>query len=233
MYKELENLIADKLIFRQFKGEEKKQLLECATKVDIAKGTTVSLSGNRYPYVIIIADGLINANKDSAEGRNFTLKTFGEGDTFWGHAMFRDNPTPSTMIAIKPTTVYQWHRDVILPIIKNNKEALWDLCVQLSQRTIEANLAMEEIVFNPVVNRLARLLVEQFDKLDTESIPRNMTLDDMAAKIGSTREVVCRLLYRLSDENLIQVDRTKFILINKIELSKMADGEAITKRSWD
>lgn len=231
--KELDELIADKPIFRQFKGEEREKLLQLANKVSLEKGATVILTGNRYPYVIIVASGLINANKDSLEGRNFTLKTFSEGDAFWGHAMFQDNPTPSTMIAFKPTIVYQWHRDDILPIIKNNKGALWDLCTQLSQRTIEANLAMEEIVFNPVVNRLARLLVDQFEKVATESIPRNMTLDDMAAKIGTTREVVCRLLYRLSDENLIQVDRTKFILLNKIELGKMADGETITKRSWD
>lgn len=232
MYKELDDLISDKLIFRQFKGEERERLLERAVKVDFEKGAMVSLTGDRYPYVIVVSKGLINANKDSAEGRNFTLKSFGEGDAFWGHAMFHDNPTPSTIVAFKPTTVYRWHRDDIVPFVKDNKDALWDLCVQLSQRTIEANMAMEEIVFNPVVNRLARLLVDQFEKIDTESIPRNMTLDEMAAKIGSTREVVCRLLYRLSDENLIQVDRTKFILINKIQLSKMADGETITSKKW-
>ena len=229
---ELEDLIADKLIFRQFSKEERDKLLEKAVKVNWEKGDTVSLTGNRYPYVIIIAKGLINANKDSIEGRNFTLKSFGEGDAFWGHALFRDNPTPSTLVAFKPTIAYQWHKDDILPIIKESKGALWDLCVQLSQRTIEANMAMEEIVFNPVVNRLARLLVDQFDKVDRNHIPQNMTLDEMAAKIGTTREVVCRLLYRLSDENLIQVDRTKFILINKIELEKLADGETVTKRSW-
>lgn len=233
MQRELEDLISDQIIFRQFKGEEKRKLLECAVKVDLEKGAMVSLMGDRFPYVIIVAEGLLHANKDSAEGRKFILKSFGKGDAFWGHALFHDKPTPTAIVAFKHTTIYQWHRDDIVPLVKDNKDALWDLCVQLSQRTIEANMAMEEIVFNPVVNRLARLLVDQFEEVDNEQIPRNMTLDEMAAKIGSTREVVCRLLYRLSDENLIQVDRSKFILINKIELSKMADGETVTKRSWD
>ncbi len=229
----LEEFISDKLVYRRFTEEQKRVLIEKAIKVNLKKGEVISLTGNQYPYAIVVVKGLIYANKDSAEGRSLTLKSFTTGDTFWGHAVFRDNPTPSTLISFKPSEIYQWHRDDILPILLDNKEALWDLCILLSQRTIEVNQTIEEMVFNPVVNRLARLLVGEFKSVDEESIRRNMTLDEMAAKIGSTREVVCRLLYRLSDENLIQVDRTKFILINKIELGKLAEGEVSTKNSWD
>lgn len=229
----LEEFISDKLVYRKFTKEQRELLLEKAIKVNLKKGEVISLTGNQYPYALVVIKGLIYANKDSAEGRSLTLKSFTTGDTFWGHAVFKDNPTPSTLVSFKPSEIYQWHRDDILPILLDNKEALWDLCIQLSQRTIEVNKTIEEMVFNPVVNRLARLLVGEFKSVDEESIRRNMTLDEMAAKIGSTREVVCRLLYRLSDENLIQVDRTKFILINKIELGKLADGEVSSKNSWD
>ncbi len=229
----LDEFIADKLVFRRFTEEQKKTLIEKAIKVNLKKAEIINLHGNKYPYAFIVIKGLIYANKDSAEGRSLTLKSFTTGDTFWGHAIFRDNPTPSTLVSFKPSEIYQWHRDDILPILLENKEALWDLCIQLSQRTIEVNQTIEEMVFNPVVNRLARLLVGEFESVEEGSIRRNMTLDEMAAKIGSTREVVCRLLYRLSDENLIQVDRTKFILVNKIELGKLADGELSSKQNWD
>jgi DNA-binding transcriptional regulator LsrR (DeoR family) len=32
----------------------------------------------------------------------------------------------------------------------------------------------------------------------------------MAARIGSTREVVCRFLQRFADQNLIKITRTEF-----------------------
>jgi DNA-binding transcriptional regulator LsrR (DeoR family) len=41
-------------------------------------------------------------------------------------------------------------------------------------------------------------------------VARSLTLDDMAARIGSTREVVCRFLQRFADENLINITRTEF-----------------------
>ena len=229
----LKEILSDINVFRKFTDSQMEIVLEKAVKTSFKKGEVINLTGNRYPYAFILVKGLIYGNKESAEGRNLTLKTFSVGDTFWGHAIFKDNPTPTTLVSFKPSEIYQWHRDDIMPLLLDNKEALWDLCILLSQRTIEVNKTIEEIVFNPVVNRLARLLVGEFESDDEGSIRRNMTLDEMAAKIGSTREVVCRLLYRLSDQNLIQVDRTKFILVNKIELDKLADAEFSPKNNWD
>ncbi|MGD9677570.1 MAG: Crp/Fnr family transcriptional regulator [Vulcanibacillus sp.] len=229
----LEEILADVLVFRKLTDSQLKLILEKAVKVTFKKGEVINLTGNRYPYAFILVKGLIYANKESAEGRNLTLRTFSVGDTFWGHAVFKDTPTPTTLVSFKPSEIYQWHRDDVMPILLENNGALWDLCSLLSQRTVEVNQTIEEIVFNPVVNRLARLLVGEFESDDDNSIRRNMTLDEMAAKIGSTREVVCRLLYRLSDQNLIQVDRTKFILINKIELGKLAEGDFGSKSNWD
>ena len=45
----------------------------------------------------------------------------------------------------------------------------------------------------------------------------------MAARIGTTREMVCRLLYRFSDEGLIRVTRTEFALTDKNGLTRLAD----------
>jgi len=49
-----------------------------------------------------------------------------------------------------------------------------------------------------------------------------MTLDEMAARIGSTLEMVCRLLYRFSDEGLIKITRTEFTVVDTENLHKRA-----------
>jgi DNA-binding transcriptional regulator LsrR (DeoR family) len=38
---------------------------------------------------------------------------------------------------------------------------------------------------------------------------RVLTLEDMAARIGTTREMVCRYLYRLAEEGAIEIRRTE------------------------
>jgi DNA-binding transcriptional regulator LsrR (DeoR family) len=44
----------------------------------------------------------------------------------------------------------------------------------------------------------------------------------MAARIGSTREMVCRLLYKFSDEGLIKITRTEFSVTDAVSLYKRA-----------
>lgn len=50
-----------------------------------------------------------------------------------------------------------------------------------------------------------------------------MTLDEMAAQIGTTREMVCRMLYRFSNNEMIQVTRTEFVLTDRDGLCKLAE----------
>jgi len=60
------------------------------------------------------------------------------------------------------------------------------------------------------------------DKEERVPIERSLTLDDMAARIGSTREMVCRLLYKFSDEGLIRITRTEFTITDPENLEKRA-----------
>jgi hypothetical protein len=51
---------------------------------------------------------------------------------------------------------------------------------------------------------------------------RDLTLDDMAARIGTTREMVCRALYRLSDDPDRHITRTEFTINNPDALAQVA-----------
>jgi hypothetical protein len=44
----------------------------------------------------------------------------------------------------------------------------------------------------------------------------------MAAYIGTTNEMVCRALYRFSDEKLIHITRTEFALNDEAGLAQLA-----------
>jgi len=54
-------------------------------------------------------------------------------------------------------------------------------------------------------------LFGHFTSTGEKSIERLLTLGEMAARIGTTREMVCRVLYRFADKNLINVARAEFV----------------------
>jgi len=80
---------------------------------------------------------------------------------------------------------------------------------------LRASEIVEELAFQPVAGRLARLLIDYPGQATSGPVARSLTLDDMAARIGSTREVVCRFLQRFADEELIKITRTEFEITDR------------------
>lgn len=94
------------------------------------------------------------------------------------------------------------------------------------RRMMRASTIVEELAFKPVASRLAGLLLDHYHDAAGEPVPRSLTLDQMAAHIGTTREMVCRLLYRFSDQELIHITRTEFVLNDKSGLIQLRGQDA-------
>ena len=90
-------------------------------------------------------------------------------------------------------------------------------------RMQRASDIVEGLAFRPVAARVARFIIERFGDYANTPVARDLTLDEMAAIIGTTREMVCRVLYHFSDEDLIQITRTEFVLNDKEGLKQIAE----------
>lgn len=183
----------------------------------------VTLAGDRWPYLFLVAEGGVLAMKESGEGRSLIVAEVGQGELFWGLAFFDEKMANPVALQCKhPSRLYLWLRQDIQPFLVENGGLTWELACLMVNRMLRASEVIEELAFQPVSGRLARLLLEQFPE-GRQSAARHLTLDEMAARVGTTREMVCRALYRFSDQNLITVTRTEFTLTDRDGLSRMAD----------
>jgi CRP/FNR family transcriptional regulator len=83
---------------------------------------------------------------------------------------------------------------------------------------------VEDLSFRQVVSRVARVLLEYAGN-GTGPRPR-LTQQEMAAVVGSAREVVGRSLKTLQEEGLIRMDRNRIIITDKEALRQMVDSPA-------
>ncbi len=219
---DLSALLVGNPIFSTIAPSDLKQVEQAASLRRYQRGEKVVLFGDVWPYLLLVADGALEALKESTEGRNLHMARFGQGEVFWGLAFFHeDAPMPVSLEAREDCQIYLWSRAALLPILLRNGPASWELGRLMAERMQRVSELVEGLAFQPVAGRLARLLLDHFMQADDSSISRNLTLDEMAARVGSTREMVCRALYNFSDKNLIEVTRTEFVLTDREGLARL------------
>lgn len=179
--------------------------------------------GDIWPNLFLVAEGEIHAVKESLEGRALIATTLRPGDIFWGLAFFIDEaPMPVMLQTNSPAVIYIWTQDRLVPIIKDHGEMSWHLCQLMIKRMQVASDIVEELAFQPVMSRLAGFLLDISGKTADEYIARDLTLDEMAARIGTTREMVCRHLYRFAEKGAIEINRTEFKIKDRWFLENQA-----------
>jgi len=211
----LQSFLSTQAVFSFLDEAQKEALLRGGIARSYPKGAFIIQMGDVWPYLFIVTSGCVNAVKESSEGRSLIVATFDIGDIFWGLAFFHeDAPMPVTLETTKETSLFLWSRERILPVILQNGQFSWELSCLMVKRMLRASAIVDELAFQPVTGRVARLLLENFPS-DQDSAPRHLTLDEMAARVGTTREMVCRVLYRFAEQGAIQINRTEFIFTDR------------------
>lgn len=209
--------------FSQISADQLKQFSSSALSRSYQKNEFVTHRGDVWPYLIFIQSGIFEAIKESGQGRTFVVETFQDGEFFWGIALF--SPNKENPVAIRASNggkLLLWHREQIETMIANNPHFAWSIIWLMAEKMARVSKILDELAFLPLASRLANLLLDQSQDIRNGYISRDLTLDDMAARVGTTREMVCKLLYNFSDQGVIELERTQFKITDHDKLTSLA-----------
>lgn len=210
----MNNPIAVNQVFSHLPDPELKKTLAAAQPRHVRAGDWIVHNGDVWPYLFFINSGQVTAIKES-EGRSLTLAAFGKGEIFWGLAFFIENaPMPAALKASEQCEILLWSREQLMPLILADGKLSWELSRLVIRRVQFASEIVEQLAFQPLTGRVARLLLEEYPT-GQEVVPRHLTLDEMASRVGTTREIVCRILYRFAEQGAIQINRTEFTFLDR------------------
>lgn len=210
-------------VFASLPAPELEKLASQARLRNYKKGEWLVHNGDIWAYFLWVKSGKINALKESGEGRSLITTTILPQESFWGLAFFQeDMPMPVALIAEEDSQIHLWSREQFLPFLLKNGQMSWEFARQMVSRMQQASEIVESLAFRPVPGRLANLLLERYSGSGEFPVARDLTLEQMAAHIGSTREMVCRALYKFADDGAIKINRTEFIISNETMLGAIA-----------
>lgn len=193
-------------------------------------GDVIFHQGDRCKGLCIVLSGRVRTLTTSAEGREQVLKVFGPGRTFADMAVFDDEPLPADAIAVTDSTVALFSRIDLLDLLRRHPDVSLDVIRLFASRLRAYKLMVEDLSLRDVVGRVARLLRDRARGQatlveDSASVSLRYTQNEVAAMVGSVREVVQRALKTLERAGVIQMTRGRIRVIDVEALSVWMESE--------
>ena len=208
-------------IFNHLSTKDFQDLAQVAVRKDYKKGEIICFQGDIWPHTLYLISGKLNWVMLSPEGKRQVVLRPKAGDVVWGHSLFDDAPMPASLEVVEDCAAYLWYGRDLLPILSRNVDAVWAVNRYLVRTLRQARDFIYGFAFHPVAGRLARLLLTHYDPAEGEATPRDLTLDEMANSVGTTRELVSKTLHQFAAQGMIDITRVEIVFKDRSKLAEM------------
>ncbi len=200
------------------------ELAQAATRHHYGADSMIFNEGEPSTGLYLIEAGTVKISRFSKEGREHILHLLNRGDTFNDVAALDGGPNPATATAFTDTTVWHLDRRSLQDMVDRHPALAWALIESMARRARYLLSLVEDLSMRNVRGRLARLLLEQASQYATDQVPRLLTQEEMASRLGTVREVVGRALRGLAADGLIEFDRHRIVILDPVGLQQEAEA---------
>ena len=191
-----------------------------AVKRHYDKGEIVFLEGEPCAGLFIVETGRVRLFKVSRDGREQVVKLLAAGEFFNEVAVLDGGPNPVSAMAALETDLWVIDRERMLELLAGYPALAIAIIETLAGHARHLVSLVEDLSLRTVSGRLAKLLLAQAAR--SRETPRRMTQQEMAAQLGTVREVVGRALRSFEEEGLIRFDHHRLIVLDQEGLERKA-----------
>ena len=217
--------------FASLPPSELRQLAAGLRERQYQAGDVIFRKGDACEGLCVVLSGRVRTVTTSAEGREQVLKVFGPGRTFAEIPVFDDEPLPTDAVAVTDSTIALFPPAVVVDLVRHHPDVALDVIRLFASRLRAYKVFVEDLSLRNVVARVAKLLLDRARGQttlveDAASLRLRYTQDEIAAMVGSVREVVQRALKTLEHAGVIQMTRGRILIIDVEGLNLWSESES-------
>lgn len=203
-------------------------LADRALERSLKKDEVLFVAGDEARGMFVIVEGAVRAFRVNPEGREQVIHIERAGATIAELPMFDDGDFPSTVAAEEPTTILFLNKQDVRTLCLQHPEIALAAIKVLAERLRRCAALVEALSLREVGQRLARFLLNEARRSGTRTengfmLNLTQTNQQIAARIGSVREVVSRAFTRLQHEGLIEVEGRQVVIADEAALEALAE----------
>jgi CRP/FNR family transcriptional regulator len=184
-------------------------------------GQVIHLEGEPAEKVYILEKGWAKSIRTAIDGREQATIMLEAGELFGDEAVFLGVPYPVTVIALEKVEMWVVQKQALLEMIQRYPSLAMVFIRRLSERTLYYIDLVEDLGLRNVQARVANTLLKHAELVDGNMVvPRQhwTTLDEMAIRLGTVRDVLSRTLNALEAEGILKMGRTKITIFDPKKL---------------
>lgn len=211
--------------FADLSRAELESIMEFISEQRVEEGEEFLFEGKKTHFMYFVISGVVKIYKSSAEGKKQVLNMAISGESLNDVSTFNGNVTAASASAMTPVTLYKIRKTDMKMIVQKNPQVALNALKALAGKVRRDALLVRDLSFSSITGRLAKTLLKYFAGAETETWPR-FTQHDMAAIVGTTREVVNRSLRDMERKGAIRLERHSIVILDRGTLEKMIESSS-------
>lgn len=208
-------------LFKGLSHDALSRLAGLSTPKPFAPGEMIILEGEACRAAYFVAAGQVRVYRLSPSGRQQVLVQLGPGQAFNTVPPFQKaGVNHATVEGVTSGLVYSIASDDFRRLVGQCPDLALALLGDFAERLDHLTQMVEDLSLRTVRGRLARFLLEQ---AKDGRVTRKWTQDEMAARLGTVRDMVGRTLRTFADTGLLRMDRQRIVLLDREGLEAEAE----------
>ncbi len=199
-------------LFKNLPEEGRQVLAKHATTRSFKKNTIIMTTGDETDSLYVVVSGRVKIYLDDARGREITLRTIDPGGSFGELAMLSEGPRAANVTTLEASRLSVISKDDFMQCLHDNPAVSIMIIRSLVERIREMTEDVSTLALLDVYGRVAKTLTRNSTEYDGKLLTDPMTHQDIANMVGSSREMVTRILKDLKTGGYISVKNKQLVL---------------------
>jgi CRP/FNR family cyclic AMP-dependent transcriptional regulator len=184
-------------LFEDVPNDALSALNDVAVRRKLRRNTIVISEGDETDSLYIIETGRVRVFSNNDEGREFILATMGPGEYFGELALIDDGPRSASVMTVEASTFWTISKEDLTAWLMKRPENAMALLKAMALRLRGITEDLTSLALQDVYGRVVRLLMRDARDEDGIQVTGPMTQQDIADRVGASREMVSRVLQEL------------------------------------
>ncbi|NOY67535.1 MAG: Crp/Fnr family transcriptional regulator [Gammaproteobacteria bacterium] len=204
-------------LFADLKDDELDSIASHANTKSFPKNSIIINEGDDTSSMYIILSGKIKAFLSNEDGKEVILGIMGTGDYFGELSILDPSPRSASIMTMEPCKFIIINKENFEQSLDDHPDIARNMITELTRMIRKLTENVRGLALLDVYGRVAHTLLDMAeDENDVKVINQKLTHQDIARMVGSSREMVSRIMKDLQKGGYITSESKRIVINEKL-----------------